>query len=198
MLGRFTAPGVRVIATGMGSGPAEFRTRQAIAEGATAAISVGFCGALDPSLERGDVVVPESVRDTVTGDVWPCDAGLAMGAGAPRGVLLTVPAVVRDPEARRALVGTAVDMESAGTARACARAGIPFAAIRAVTDRAHDVLPPLEGVVDGNGVAHPMQVLSQVVRHPSHLGAWIALARGARAARGGLLPAVAGALGRVT
>lgn len=196
MLRRFAGHGVRVIATGMGSGPAEMHTRQAIADGATAAISVGFCGALDPSLERGDVVVPESVRDTATGETWPCDAGLAMGAGPPRGVLVTVPSVVGDPAARRALGGTAVDMESAGTARACAQAGIPFAAIRAVTDRAHDVLPPLEGVVDDRGVAHPMRVLSQLARHPSHVGAWIGLARGARAARGGLVPAVAGALGQ--
>lgn len=196
MLRRFAGPAVRVIATGMGAGPAERSTRQAIADGVTAAISVGFCGALDPSLARGDVVVPESVHDAATGDTWPCDAGLTMGAGPRRGVLVTVPAVVSDPQARRALEGVAVDMESAGTARACAQAGIPFAAIRAVTDRAHDVLPPLDGVVDQRGVAHPLRVLSHVARHPSQLGAWIGLARGARAARGGLVPAVAGALGR--
>lgn len=196
MLRRFAAPGVRVIATGMGAGPAERTTRRAIAEGATAAISVGFCGALDPMLRRGDVVVPESVRDAATGDAWTCDAALALGAGPRGGVLVTVPRVVSDPDARRALAGVAVDMESAGTARACAEAGVPFAAIRAVTDRAHDALPPLDGVVDECGVAHPMRVLAQMARHPSQLGAWIGLALGARAARGGLVPAVAGALGQ--
>lgn len=195
MLRRFAGPGVRVIATGMGAGPAERSTRQAIAEGATAAISVGFCGALDPWLGRGDVVVPESVRDTCTGDTWPCEPGLAMGAGRRHGVLVTVPAVVAHPHARRALEGSAVDMESAGTARACADAGIPFAAIRAVTDRAHDVLPALDGVVDERGVAHPTRVLAHIARHPSQIGPWLGLARGARAARGALVPAVARALG---
>jgi nucleoside phosphorylase len=196
MLRRFAGPGVRVIATGMGTGPAERTTTEAIAQGVTAAISVGFCGALDPSLERGDVVVPEAVHDAATGDTWECDASLTSGAGPRRGVLVTAPGVVGDPAARSALAGLAVDMESAGTARACARAGIPFAAIRAVTDRAGDVLPHLDGVVDERGVAHPMRVLAQVARHPSQLGAWMALGRGARAAGRGLTPAVAGALGR--
>ena len=195
MLRRFAGPDVRVIVTGMGAGPAEQRADAAIAEGVTAAISVGFCGALDPLLERGDVVVPESVRDAVTGDAWHCDAGLARGAGERRGTLVTAGRVVSAPAERRALDGLAVDMESAGTARACARAGIPFAAIRAVTDRADDVLPDLRGVVDERGDVHPMRVLGRLVTRPSDIAAWTRLARGARAARRGLVPAVEAALG---
>ena len=195
MLRRFAGPGVRVIVTGMGAGPAEGRASAAIADGVTAAISVGFCGALDPSLERGDVVVPESVRDALTGDAWDCDRALAHGAGAQRGTLVTADRVVSQPAERRALDGLVVDMESAGTARACARAGIPFAAIRAVTDRADDVLPDITGVVDDRGDVHPLRVLGRLIRRPSDIAAWARLARGARAARRGLVPAVAAALG---
>ncbi len=195
MLRRLEGPGVRVIVSGMGSGPAERAARDAIAAGATAAISVGFCGALDPSLQRGDVVVPAEVRDAETGDAFACDPLLSIGAGMATGVLVTTAAVVGTPEERSRLAGTAVDMESAGTARACARAGIPFAAIRAVTDRAHDALPDMRGVVDPHGAVRPWSAIRRLVARPSDLRRWVGLARGARAARRALVPAVAAALG---
>jgi hypothetical protein len=195
MLRRFAGPGVRIILTGMGAGPAERRAGEAIGAGATAAISVGFCGALDPLLSRGDVVVPDEVRDAITGEVWPCDALLVQGAGDRHGTLVTAHEVVSDPAARARLAGLAVDMESAGTARACARAGIPFAAIRAVTDRADDCLPDLTGVIDSTGGVHPMTALRRLATHPADIPAWTRLARGARAARRGLVPAVAAVLG---
>ena len=197
MLRRFAGPGVLVIVTGMGARCAEDRATEAIAAGATAALSVGFCGALHPSLKRGDVVVPARVRDAVTGDEWGCDASLAHGAGSLRGMLVTADRVVSDPAARRALDGLAVDMESAGTARACAQAGIPFAAIRAVTDQADEVLPDMQGVVDDSGAVHPVRVLGRLITRPRDIAAWARLARGARAARRALIPAVEAALGEV-
>lgn len=195
MLRRFAGPRVRVIVSGMGAGPAERAVREAIAGGATAAISVGFCGALDPALRRGDLVVPADVRDASTGDAFACDPELATGAAAPRGTLVTTDAVVSAPSERARIRGLAVDMESAGTARACARAGVPFAAIRAVTDRADDELPDIRGVVDPDGSVHPLRALGRMVRRPSDIRRWAALARGARAARRTLVPAVAAALG---
>jgi len=194
MLQRFAGPGVRVISTGMGAAPAEIRARQAIDDGATALISVGFCGALDPNLPRGGVVVPAAVRDERTGEAWPCDPGLAGGAGIPQGVLVTAQALTGTRAARRRLDGIAVDLESAGTARACAVAGIPFAAIRAVTDRADDDLPDMEGVVAPDGSVHPARVIGRMASRPGDIAAWVRLARGARAARRGLVPAVASAL----
>jgi len=194
MLRRFAGAGVRIIVTGMGAGAAERLAGEAIEAGATAVLSVGFCGALDDHLERGDVVVPEQVRDGATGEAWSCDATLAQGAGRMRGTLVTSREVVSDPAARRRLAGVAVDMESAGTARACMRAGVPFAAIRAVTDRADDRLPDMAGVVDDAGGVHPLTALRRVARRPSDIAAWVRLARGAHAARRGLVPAVAAVL----
>ena len=194
MLRRFAGARVRIIVTGMGAGAAERLAGDAIEAGATAVISVGFCGALDTALERGDVVVPEEVRDGATGEAWPCDAALARGAGPMHGVLVTSHEVVSDPAARGRLGGIAVDMESAGTARACVRAGIPFAAIRAVTDRADDRLPDMAGVVGDDGGVHPLAAIRRVVRRPSDIPAWVRLARGAHAARRGLVPAVAAVL----
>ncbi len=194
MLRRFSGPGVRIIVTGMGAGAAEQMAGEAIEAGVTAAISVGFCGALDRSLARGDVVVPEEVRDGATGEAWPCDAALARGAGRMRGTLVTAHQVVSDPAARERLDGIAVDMESAGTARACMQAGIPFAVIRAVTDRADDRLPDMAGVVDDAGGVHPLAALRRIAARPSDIPAWVRLGQGARAARRGLVPAVAAVL----
>jgi adenosylhomocysteine nucleosidase len=194
MLRRFAGPGVRIVVTGMGAAAAERLAAEAIGAGATAAISVGFCGALDHSLARGDVVVPEEVCDGATGEAWPCDVALARGAGRMHGTLVTAHQVVSDPGARGQFNGIAVDMESAGTARACTRAGIPFAVIRAVTDRAGDRVPDIAGVVDDEGGVHPLAALRRIAAHPSDIPAWMGLARGARAARRGLVPAVAAAL----
>ena len=195
MLRRFAGPRVRVIVSGMGADPAEAAARQAIAGGATAAISVGFCGALDTSLRRGDLVVPAQVRDAATGDAFACDAGLAARAGAARGTLVTTPQMVATPAERARLDGLAVDMESAGTARACASAGVPFAVIRAVTDCAGDALPDMRGVIDAHGALHPWRALRRIAARPSDIRRWTALVRGARAARRNLVPAVAAALG---
>lgn len=190
MLRGLEGPDVRVVVTGMGARSAERHAEAAIADGAVAAISTGFCGALDPALTLGDVVVPARVVDAATGEAFACDASLTSGAGRPGGTLVTTPRVVGDPTARAALDGVAVDMESAGIARACARAGVPFAAVRAVTDRAGDVLPDFEGLVDDAGRVHGMAMTRRLVAHPTQIAAWARLARGANAARRGLVPAV--------
>jgi adenosylhomocysteine nucleosidase len=190
MLRGLRGPDVRVVVTGMGAGTAERHAEAAIADGAVAAISTGFCGALDPALGLGDVVVPERVLDAATGEAFTCDASLTAGVGHRHGTLVTTPGVVSDRAARAALAGVAVDMESAGIARACARAGVPFAAVRAVTDRAGDVLPHFDGLVDEDGRVHGMAMARRLVAHPSEIAAWTRLARGANAARRGLVPAV--------
>ena len=190
MLRGLEGPDVRVVVTGMGAGAAERHTAAAIADGAVAAISTGFCGALDTGLQLGDVVVPERVVDAATGETFDCAAELTTGAGRRGGTLVTTPHVTGDPAARAALSGVAVDMESAGIARACARAGVPFAAVRAVTDRAGDVLPDFTGLVDDAGRVHGMAMARRLVTHPTEITAWARLARGANAARRGLVPAV--------
>ena len=190
MLRGLVGPDVRVVVTGMGAAPAERHAAAAIADGAVAAIAAGFCGALDPTLGLGDVIVPQRVVDAVTGEAFACDASLTAGAGRPHGTLVTAARVVGNPAARASLDGVAVDMESAGVARACARAGVPFAAVRAVTDRAGDVLPDFAGVVDDTGRVHRMAMARRLVMHPAEIAAWTRLARGASAARRGLVPAV--------
>jgi 4-hydroxy-3-methylbut-2-enyl diphosphate reductase len=144
---RSALPGALVVQTGMGRS----RSTRAIAEGLTqrttkllqdaGAVAVaGFCGALDPSLRPGDVVVATEVRgpDGVT----PCpSAGIlvaalaGMGITARLGPIACVGHVVSGTERERLREETgaiAVDMESAWLAPAVAVR--PFAVLRVVVD----------------------------------------------------------------
>jgi len=80
-------------------------------------ISTGFCGALDPSLEVGAIV-----REVISIDRVAATA-----------------AEKRDLRARTG--AAAVDMESAALAAKAAEWGVPFYAIRAVSDRAEEDMP---------------------------------------------------------
>lgn len=112
-------------------------------------ISAGVCGALDPSLRPGDLVLPRAV-------LRPGGACLAVDAAAHArvlarveraavGALATVPAVAATPEAKAALRertgAVAVDMESAIIAATAGRAGFSALVVRAVSDRADEALP---------------------------------------------------------
>jgi hypothetical protein len=52
----------------------------------------------------------------------------------------------------------------------------------------------MEGVVAPDGSVHPARVIGRLASRPGDIAAWVRLARGARAARRGLVPAVASAL----
>ncbi len=107
---------------------------------ARAVLLAGFCGALDPSLEPGDVVLASELRDP-SGETVPC-ADPAILAGALRrggmrvhvGPIASSEKIVRG-ERRRELRRTgalAVDMESAWLAPLVH--GRPFLTLRVVLD----------------------------------------------------------------
>ncbi len=80
-------------------------------------VSTGFCGALDPALRVGDIVRELHSIDRV-----------AVTAGEKR-------------DLRESTGAAAVDMESAAIARKAAEWGVPFYAIRAVSDTALEDMP---------------------------------------------------------
>jgi 4-hydroxy-3-methylbut-2-enyl diphosphate reductase len=145
---RSALPSALVLQTGMGRD----RSTMALAEGlpqrtsellqAAGAVAIaGFCGALDPSLRPGDVVVATEVRG-LDGVTTPCpSAGIvaaslsAMGITSRLGAVVSTDHVVsgRERERLRARTGAiAVDMESAWLA--VAAGDRPFAVLRVVVD----------------------------------------------------------------
>jgi len=149
-------------------------------------ISTGFCGAVDPQLVLGGVVVGTLVAA----------AGLrfvALAVASPRafalGVVWTVDQVARSAEGKRALRaagGSVVEMEAAGVAERAEALQVPFSCVRAVTDLAgEDMANDFGAALRFDGHFDTMRIIGDALRHPAaRLPELIRLQRrGARAAR---------------
>ncbi len=140
------APRASVLRTGAGRRRASEAALVASRRPARAVAVLGFCGALDPELEPGAVVVADELRGA--NGAFACDGAEAVagaleraGIQTRRGPLLSVEQIVRGAKRGELAAGgaIAVDMESAWLASAAA--GRPFAALRAVVDTpSHELL----------------------------------------------------------
>lgn len=148
-----------------------------------ALFSSGIAGALDPALAVGDVVIdaPPTLADQL----------LALLPGARTGKIVgrsRITATMVEKSLLRSATGAAaVDMESHIAARVAARHGLPFAAIRTISDTAQDSLPPaaLVGMKANGGVALG-RVLASLARRPAQLPALLRTGRSAETAFGAL------------
>ncbi len=121
----------------------------------TSIVSFGYCGALNPRLAVGDVVICSSVRSTAgsSDQERRCDASLLSSMRASKrlssglGSGVTSPRLVASIEDKRALFESCgadvVDMESYWIGVVAGENGIPFASVRVVSDAASDGLPDL-------------------------------------------------------
>jgi|HubBroStandDraft_2_1064218.scaffolds.fasta_scaffold306346_2 adenosylhomocysteine nucleosidase len=94
-------------------------------------VSTGFCGALDPTLEIGDIIVAgaeiRSSRPFVRGEILSADR---------------VAVTVAEKRALREHTGAiAVEMESAAVAAKAREWGVPFRCIKVVSDSAREDMP---------------------------------------------------------
>ncbi|MBI4201064.1 MAG: hypothetical protein HY531_02095 [Chloroflexi bacterium] len=98
----------------------------------------GFAGGLAASLLPGDVVLADRVVELSTGEHFPCQGDLLPLRFVQRGALLCAHRVIGSAAEKQRLgedwQAVAVDLESAGVARAAALAAVPFAAIKSITD----------------------------------------------------------------
>ena len=200
--------GVRV--TGIGREGVAAGVAQAAAEGATAILAAGFCGALDPALRAGDLHIAGEFHANghncayggVPVDAIPADARLTarLRAAAPdaaAGPSVTV-AGIAQPDAKATLwqtgAGRTVNMEDYWAAQAAAGAGLPFASVRAVLDTAGESLPDCltaDGITGGAGT---LRLALGVAGHPGRAPALARLARQSRQAQQRLTRCVMAAL----
>jgi adenosylhomocysteine nucleosidase len=136
-----------------------------------ALVGAGVAAGLSPLLVAGSLVASRRIFGE-SGEAPKPDQVLlahAVAAGAAAATLVTVsrPVVAASAKAvlaRSAVVGepAAVDMESAGWSRAAAARGIPFLAVRAISDRFDEELPDYlrECVGEDGGIRR-----AAVVRH---------------------------------
>lgn len=190
-------PGVELHVTGMGADHAADVGERLCARPLRALVATGFCGALRPGISTGTVIAADVVVHENTGAAFDADPTLLAAADGRRGILVSASELARTPADRAALHGLAVDMESASLARAAHEAGIPFLALRAVSDRFRDRVPDLAPLLDHLGRPDRGRLLAHLVRHPRDLPRLARLGRGARRAGSALGCAVASLLARI-
>ena len=152
---RRALPGAAVLKTGLGRQKSIKALSRVDQVGPEAVVIAGFCGALDPSLHPGDVVVASGLRgpDGSCLTLEPDFLASALrrdGMRARPGLIISADHLVRGGE-RATLYrsgGTAVDMESVWLARA-ARSR-PLAVVRVVVDTpGRELLSPIKTVIGG-------------------------------------------------
>jgi len=179
---------------GFGRSAARRAAAQLISEGATALLSFGIAGGIDPRLNAGDVILaPEVIdgKDSYTTDgAWTARLRNTL---FQHHFLTAVPIahsarVLSSPGEKRALRestgASAVDMESYGVAEIAAERGVPFAVLRVVADTAGDALPSVAlAATTPDGRVAVMKSVMGALAHPQQIPALIWLGRRTGTAR---------------
>ena len=113
-------------------------------------VSAGFAGALDPELEVGRMLTPRLVIDA--------NDGSRTEVGSGNGVLVSFNAVAdanQKLKLGKAYRADAVDMEAAAVARGAEANGIPFVAVKTISDEARFQMPTLDKFIARDGQFQP-------------------------------------------
>ena len=145
-----------------------------------AVISTGYCGALDPVLQPSQIVVATEILDLETKETFTC-ASIEADAPFVTGRIVSQNRIAISAAEKQQLAqhgAIAVDMESAGIAARAQKAGLPFAAIRAVSDCAHESFE-----IDFNRMRTPAgriangKIISYALTHPKLIPSLLRLRR---------------------
>lgn len=189
--------------SGMGDSAARTAATELLERGATALVSFGVAGALDPNLRPGDLIIPESIH---SGEVsqhegqepptYPVSLDwrnrllelLPPHLSIAGGILAASPGVLTTAKAKLELGATtgacAVDMESSAIAEVAAKAGVPFLAIRAITDPV-EYSPPaaLLHAIQPEGSINTIHLLTLLFQRSVSFSTLLRLGKEIRAAR---------------
>ena len=124
-------------------------------------ISAGFAGALKPELEVGRMLIPRLVIDA--------NDGSRTEVGSGTGALISF-AAVADADQKlklgKAYSADAVDMEAAAVARGASAHGIPFVAMKAISDEVGFVMPSLGKFIGSDGQFQSGRFLANIAMRP--------------------------------
>jgi len=130
---------------------------------------VGIAGGVGPTVDIGDLVIPEVVLDGPTGNEYrpaPIDGPSA------RGSIVTSDDFIVDPERLRDLIARgviAVDMETGSVAAVCAARGIAWSAVRAISDRAEDGDEEMVKLANVDGSPNGAAIARYFARRPGRI-----------------------------
>jgi adenosylhomocysteine nucleosidase len=125
-------------------------------------MSVGFAGALVPDCKVGDVITPGTVIDGDTGESFSVSGG--------HGLLVSTSAVASETGKRELAAkygAQAVDMEAAAVGRVARKNGIPFFAVKVISDELGFAMPPMERFVDAAGQFRTSELLAYTFVRPA-------------------------------
>jgi len=162
---------------------------------ARAIISFGFAGGLTPELSVGEIILcstlccndgpSDSCRPDA--DLFSRSLQICDGSITHQGKSVTVARPAPQPEVKRALAqafqADVVDMESYWIARIANEKGVPFLAVRAVSDTVQERLPPVERMLGSNGEPDLRKIVFYSLFHPRQLVTLTRLHRNSRIAR---------------
>jgi len=143
----------------------------------------------------GDEILPPLYRPDPGLLQAAAEALGAAGLHAVQGSTVTMPDIATTPAGRQRLAAqtgaVAVDMESYWVARAAAERGLPFLALRAISDTQEDRLLPFDQMANAYGEPSLARLAAHLLRHPGSLGVVVSLARNSGRARRALTAGVA-------
>jgi adenosylhomocysteine nucleosidase len=156
-----------------------------VARGCDLLLSFGIAGALDDTLQPGDLVIASEVA-TSRGR-WNAASSLQVNVPHRTGAIWGADEAVARAVDKRALAVSsrciAVDLESGHVATVAMRTGRKFAVLRAIADPASRDIPPAALLgLDSEGRTRPGAVLGALLRDPGQLGGVMRVALDARAA----------------
>ena len=143
---------------------------------------VGIAGGVGPSVDIGDIVIPEAVFD---GQGGPEYTPAPIDGPTPRGSIVTSDDFIVEPERLATLIASgviAVDMETGSVAAVCARRGVPWSTVRAISDRAEDGDIEMIKLANPDGSPNGKAVARYFARHPNRIPYMLKVGRGAMAA----------------
>ncbi len=150
-----------------------------------AVVSVGYCGALDPRLHDGAIIVADEVLETDTGERFGC-ATVDSDQDFVRGRIITQNRIAINSLEKQALLrfeAIALDMEASGVATKAKRAGLPFICIKVVSDRADESFRlNLNDMRDVDGRIMRGKIALYAARHPKLVPELLKLKRRAKGA----------------
>jgi len=192
--------GVEPFVCGTGKGLGDAVAARLAADRPEVVLLAGYCGALDPSMAAGGVILARHVLAPGQPEIAPDRLLLEEVRKQLHkkhfpfvfSRLLTVERPVARKARKLALwneFGAAgVDMETYAVAGAAAAAGLPWLAVRTVVDTSKQTLP--RAVAKWGGEGDTRAIARDALRHPLQWAAYVRLARQERRARLALARAI--------
>jgi adenosylhomocysteine nucleosidase len=148
----FERGNVLVVVSGIGCRNAALAARAAVDQfHPSTLMSVGLAGALIRSLKVGSVFTPSVVVDAADEVEYRCSTVSGHVAG---GILVSASGIA-GAEAKKELVnrfhGLVVDMEAAGVAQIAQQEHLGFRCVKAISDEADFIMPPMARFIDAAG-----------------------------------------------